>query len=157
MNLSRGVSLVRAAPEHEAFICKALRESLIDLGAMPADRARQHKAALWTQIRGGIVSAIVATPLDHPETFIGWAAESCGSLLFAYVPTDNRRRGIAGKMVAALFSAGPVRLVYWTDVAEAVREAGFPLIHDWREFTRRERLVDRAVRWQARHTSERAA
>jgi hypothetical protein len=158
MNLSRGAAIIRATQAHESFVCKAFRESLVDLAGMSLDRARAHERALWSQIRSGITSAVVAVPIGHPETFIGWAAQSCGSLLFAYVPTDLRGSGTAGKMAAALFDRGPVRLVYWTDVAEAIREHGFPLVHDWREFRRRERLIDRALAWQARQThNERAA
>ena len=147
------IDVIPAAREHRAFVLDSFRECLGDLTGPHVWNQQAHVVELERDSRGR-GNIIVATPLGHPETYLGWAAECWGSLVFAYVPQRLRRLGIARQMAAALFAGGPVRLVYWTDAAEEIREHGFPLVHDWREFARRQRFAERTPRPQ--HT-ERAA
>jgi hypothetical protein len=156
VTILRGICLAAARPEHTHFILDSFRRSLADLAPVPAELVGAHVESVERGLRGGIGRVVVATPIGHPETFAGWAAEAFGSLLFAYVPLHLRGYGIAAHMAAQLFSTGPVRLVYWTETAEAIREHGFPLVHDWREYARRERAAERFAELRKHHT-ERAA
>jgi len=146
MNLVRGIDMVKADAGHVPFVLDSFRRSLSDAGGVPRGLIGDHAVAVRGQILGGLGRVIVATPKGHPETFLGWAAESCGAMVFAYVPMHLRALGIARHMAAALFDSGPVRLVYWTDTAEAIKDHGFPIVHDWREFQRRERAIEKAAR-----------
>ena len=148
MNLAAGIDEVAATPAHWPFVLDSFRKSLSALAHVQSPRA--HVAGLERSLRGGLGRVIVATPAGHPDTFLGWAAAIDGALLFVYVPERLRRLGIARQMVADLFSAAPVRLVYWTDTAERIARGGFPLIHDWQEFARRSRAAERFTRWAAR-------
>jgi hypothetical protein len=145
-----GLCLSHATREHAPFILDTFRKSVIDLGAMHPELASAHKLGVERDLRGRC-RCIVASPIGHPETYLGWAAEAFGSLLFAYTGLWNRREGIGAQMVSALFTGGPVRLVYWTDTAAEIQEHGFPLVHDWREYARRERVAEQALERRYQH------
>ena len=148
MNLTAGIHETPATPVHWPFILDSFRKSLASLSHVASPRA--HTEGLERLLRGRLGSAVVATPAGHPDTYLGWAVAIDGALLFAYVPAGLRRLGIARQMVAELFTSGPVHLVYWTDTAERIQRAGFPLVHDWQEFARRSRAAERVARWAAR-------
>ena len=148
MAVTMGIREVMARPAHWPFVLDSFRKSLFSLAHVSSPQA--HVAGLERSLRGGLGRVIVATPAGHPDTFLGWAAAIDGALLFVYVPERLRRLGIARQMVADLFSAAPVRLVYWTDTAERIARGGFPVVHDWQEFARRSRAAERFTRWAAR-------
>lgn len=156
MKLLRGVHIYPATREHYPFVLDSFRCSLADLGGVASGLVDAHVGLLERQLRGGLTRAVVASPIGHPETLLGWASEAFGSLLFAYVIQDLRKRGFASELYASLFARGPVRLVYWTETAEAIREHGFPIVHDWREFARRERAAEKATVRRFQHFTERA-
>jgi hypothetical protein len=146
VTLSSGVSCVPAAREHFPFVLDSFRLSLADTAHVYP--VTPHVTMLERMIRGGLGRVVVATPRGHADTYLGWAAEEHGRLVFAYVPQLGhlRRLGIARQMLAELFSDGPVRLIYWTLAAERIRRHGFPIVHDWQEFSRRQRLAERVSR-----------
>ena len=136
-----------AGPQHLAFVANSFRHSLRELSHV--SDVPKHVTMLARTFRGGLGRTVVATLPGHPDTFLGWASALHGSLVFCYVPSHLRRLGIARQMVADLFGAGPIRLVYWTETAERIAHQGFPLVHDWREFARRSREVERTRRRQS--------
>jgi hypothetical protein len=123
-------------------VLKSFRRCLETVGHVESVSA--HVDLLERRLRGGLGHVIIATPAGHPEYFLGWAAEEFGALVFAYVPGRLRGNGFFRQMVADLFGdGGPVRLVYWTDYAERIKRAGFPLEHDWQEFAARQQRASR--------------
>lgn len=155
MSAARAVECVPAAREHWPFVLDSFRAQM-KRAAVVGSAVGDHVALLERDMRG-LGRVIVATPIGHPESYLGWAAESFGSLVFAYVPRALRGFGFANAMVAELFRCGPIRLVYWTDTAEEIREHGFPLVHDWREFARRQQAAAGRPMRIHHHHQERAA
>jgi|WetSurMetagenome_2_1015567.scaffolds.fasta_scaffold442631_2 hypothetical protein len=150
MSLTRGLAIVVASMEHAPFILDSFAESVRAFGALPAGLVPHHTASIRRALQGRLGRFVVATPIGHPETFLGWAAIDCDSILFAYVPQILREQGIASHMISHLIRTGPVRLVYWTKYADDIKRRGFPIEHDWHEFSRRERAAERSLRWNHR-------
>ena len=143
MTAFRAVSIVPASgSDHRRFVLTSFRECLRDWCGPHVTNVRAHVDELERDWRGR-GQVVIVTPIGHPETFLGWAASSAGALVFAYVPQGLRGFGFASQLVASLFDVAPVRLVYWTDAAEKICEHGFPIVHDWREFARRQRFAER--------------
>lgn len=140
MLVTDAIVAVDAGPEHAAFVRDSFRWGLEEAGV--AD-VRAHVEMLGRDIRGRLGRTLVAVPSGHPSTFLGWASKVGGSLLFVYVPHNLRGWGISRHLVSWLMPAGgPVPLVYWTGAAQRAHDRGFPLVHDWPEFRRRQRLIE---------------
>lgn len=147
MNLSAGVKLHRFdMGKHAGFVFASFTKSLRDFGTVGALYLRQHVYQLERELRGGLGATVVASPIGEPDTMLGWAHADCGSLVYAYTIADCRKWGIGSVMAGGLFSGGPVPVVYWTVLAQEIADHGFPVIHDFDEYVRRERAAQRATR-----------
>jgi len=135
-----------ATRDHRGFVLRSFASTLADASALPRSHVERHVGML-NRLMCGNGNVLVATHAQDPQAFLGWAAEDDGRLVFAYVPHRLRRLGIARHLVSALFQRGPLRLVYWTHYAQQAQDHGFPVIQDWREYARRERLAVRAAQF----------
>ena len=146
MNLSLGIRLHPfEMAKHAGFVKSSFGRSLRDLGTVPPLYIRQHVYQLDRSLRSGLGVTVVATPIIDPDTLLGWAHYDAGSLIYAYTIADCRRFGVASTLAGAFYTDGKVPVVYWTVLAQDVRDHGYPIEHDFDEFMRRSKLAEKST------------
>lgn len=103
---------------------------LLEMDGGPRECAHEQKRALMRVLHLGAGACVIAVPRGYCDDFVGWALELNGSLAFAYVREPFRRQGIASAMLCELPVRLPLVTAYWTDTAEAIAQAGFPIGYD---------------------------
>lgn len=157
MNMSSGIRVVPATMAHAPFVLDSFRREIPSTGEIQRSLVWYHVTALESVLRGGLGRVVVAHPIGFPDTYVGWAAENCGSLIFAYVPSNLRGFGLARQIVSTLFDSAPIGLVYWTRTAERVKRSGFPIDRDWRTFVRMCKFAEKRAHWANRNERQKKA
>jgi GNAT superfamily N-acetyltransferase len=149
--LSNHFEVLPATPAAYPWMIACFHKQIQRIDGGPHELAHSQRDALARILRGGLGSAVVASPIGFPEEEGGFAVALGGALLFAYVRNDFRRQGIARKMLQALTLRTPVEAAYWTPEAEAIAAHGFPLRYDinaYRSLLAFVREPRRPAQWQ---------
>lgn len=131
MSLHSHIAIAPATPADWPWIADSFRRYLLHHcdGEHSSAQAHRHTQRLTALMRGNLVRVAIARPAGHAEA-LGWAAALGDVLVFAYVREILRRHGIGSQLATSLTEAFPMRLAYWTPLAQLIRDASYPLVFD---------------------------
>jgi GNAT superfamily N-acetyltransferase len=140
-----GVSLVPYQRAHADFVVGSFGASIRRESPWSSTNVRAHMDALERVLRDPGTRALVAIPTGHADDLIGWAVQSDGALVFAYVRYALRGQGIGRALLDAAFDGIPegitTPVVYWTRAATRYARAGHRYAFDTEALDRIARLA----------------
>jgi hypothetical protein len=125
-HLTRHCCYVPAPAAAHTWIRESFRDHVSDIAGGPGDVDGQA----WALVRALSTNAATATlaiPRGEPDAWLGWVVAMRGRIVFAYMRSMFRRKGIGLEMVGAVLDRTPIDVAYWTSDARAMADHGIPI------------------------------